>query len=150
MVNLRLGAAQNGYFDEAFKFFEAMRNEGRKPDKLTSICILNACSSLEQGRILHSDIVKASFELDVRVGTALVYMFSKCGSVEDVLQVFEKLPQRNVVSMIAANAQNSKFEKALEYFEKMLKEGILPDKRAYTIVLNVCTSGRLGERGTSP
>ncbi|KAG0609808.1 hypothetical protein M758_7G015600 [Ceratodon purpureus] len=144
------GASQNGYFDEAFKFFEAMRVEGRKPDKVTYLSILNACSSLEQGRILHSDIVEAGFELDVRVGTALVNMFSKCGSVEDALQVFEKLPQRNVVSwtsMIAAYAQSGKFEKALEYFEKMLKEGIRPDNRAYTIVLNVCaTLGDL-ERG---
>jgi pentatricopeptide repeat protein len=144
------GAAQNGYFDEAFGFFEAMRDEGQKPDKVTYVCILNACSSLEQGRILHSDIVKAGFELDVRVGTSLVNMFSKCGSVEDALQVFEKLPQRNVVSwtsVIAAYAQIGKFEKSLEYYEKMLKEGILPDKLAYTTVLNVCATLEDLERG---
>ena len=137
------GSAQNGYFDDAFEFFEAMRDEGCKPDKVTYVCILNACSSLEQGRVLHSDIVKAGFELDVRVGTALVNMFSKIGSVEDAIQVFEKLPQRNVVSwtsVIAAYAQISKFEMALEYYEKMLKEGIRPDKRAYTTVLNICAT----------
>lgn len=144
------GAAQNGYFDDAFEFFEAMRDEGRKPDKVTFVCILNACSSLEQGRALHSDIVKAGLELEVRVGSALVNMFAKCGSVEDALQVFEKLPWRNVVSwtsVIAAYAQIGRPEKALEYYERMLKEGILPDKHAYTTVLNVCaTLGDL-ERG---
>lgn len=137
------GAAQNGYCDQAFEFFEAMREEGMRPDKVTYVSVLNACSSLEQGRALHSDIVNAGFELDVRVGTALVNMFSKCGSVEDALEVFEKLPQRNVVSwtsVIAAYALIGQPRKALEYYEKMLQEGIVPDKRAYTAVLNVCAT----------
>lgn len=137
------GAAQNGYCDQALEFFESMREEGRRPDKVTYVSVLNACSSLEQGRALHSDIVKAGFELDVRVGTALVNMFSKCHSLEDALQVFEKLPQRNVVSwtsVIAAFALSGQPGKALEYYEKMLTERILPDKRAFTTVLNVCAT----------
>lgn len=141
------GAAQT---DQALEFFETMREEGLRPDKVTYLSVLNACSSLEQARALHSEIVKAGFELDVRVGTALVNMFSRCGSVEDALRVFEKLPQRNVVSwtsVIAAFALVGQPMKSWEYYEKMLKDGILPDQRAYTTVLNVCaTLGDL-ERG---
>lgn len=137
------GAAQNGYFDEAFEFFEAMRETGLKPDKVTYVSVLNACSSLEQGRILYSDITKAGFEQDVWVGTALVNMFSKCGSLEDALQIFEKLPQRNVVSwtsVIAAYAQAGEVGKALQFYEKMLGEGIAADRLAYTTVLRVCAT----------
>jgi len=141
------GAAQNG---QALEFFEAMREEGLRPDKVTYVSVLNTCSSLEQGRALHSEIVKAGFDVDVRVGSALVNMFSKCGSLEDALQVFEKLPLRNVVSwtsMIAAYALGGQPQKALECYEEMLKQGIFPDKRTYTTVLNVCaTLGDL-ERG---
>ncbi|XP_024379060.1 pentatricopeptide repeat-containing protein At3g20730 [Physcomitrium patens] len=135
------GAARNGYFDEAFEFFKAMLDEGQKPDKVTYISILNACTSLEQGTLLHSVIMKAGFELDVRVGTALVNMFSKCGSVVDALKVFQKLPQRNVVSwtsVISAYAQAGEPERALECYAKMLNEGMVADKRAYTTILNVC------------
>ncbi|KAG0576133.1 hypothetical protein KC19_5G058200 [Ceratodon purpureus] len=137
------GAAQNGYFDEAFEFFEAMREAGLKPDKVTYVSVLNACSSLEQGRILHLDIVEAGFELDLRVGTALVNMFSKCGSLKDALHTFDKLPQRNVfswTSVIAACAQVGKTEKALEFYEKMLEEGIVADKLTYTTILRVCAT----------
>lgn len=137
------GAAQNGYFIEAFKFFETMREAGLKPDKVTYVSVLNACSSLEHGRALYSDIMKAGFELDVWVGTALVNMFSKCGSLEDALQIFEKLPQRNVVSWtsaIAACAQVGETDKALELYEKMCEEGVAADRLAYTTVLRVCAT----------
>lgn len=137
------GAAQNGYSKEAFEFFEEMLLEGLKPDKVTYVGILNACASLGQGKQLHSDIIEAGYELDVRVGTALVNMYSKCGSVDDALQVFDKLPKRNVVSwtsLIAAYSQNGEPEKALKLYEKMLQEGIVADKLLYTLILNICAS----------
>lgn len=137
------GAAQNGYCDEAFEFLEAMRAAGVKPDAVTYVSVLNACSSLEQGRVLHSDIVEAGFELDLRVGTALVNMFSKCGSLEDGVRIFERLPQRNVfswTSVIAAYAQVGEPEKALEFYEKMVEEGVVADKLTYTTVLRVCAT----------
>lgn len=137
------GAARNGYFDEAFELFEAMREAGLKPDKVTYVCVLNVCSSLEQGRILHSYIIEAGLELDLWVGTALLNMYSNCRSLEDALQIFEKLPERNLVtwtSVIAAYAQAGIPEKAWIFYEKMLKEGIVADKFAYTTVLHVCAT----------
>lgn len=144
------GAAQNGHSDKAFELFEAMGETGLKPDKVTYVSILNVCSSVEQGKALYSDITKAGFELDVWVGTALVKMFSKYGSLEDALLIFEKLPHRNVVSwtsVIAVCAQAGKTEKALELYERMCEEGVAPDRLTFTTVLRVCETLRDLKKG---
>uniref|UniRef100_A0A7I4E4U3 Pentacotripeptide-repeat region of PRORP domain-containing protein n=1 Tax=Physcomitrium patens TaxID=3218 RepID=A0A7I4E4U3_PHYPA len=146
------GYAKLGYPEDAYKMYEQMQKERVPVDRITFTTILNVCSTLrslekgmkvhqDMGTLLHSVIMKAGFELDVRVGTALVNMFSKCGSVVDALKVFQKLPQRNVVSwtsVISAYAQAGEPERALECYAKMLNEGMVADKRAYTTILNVC------------
>lgn len=137
------GAAQNGYSEAAFDFFKEMQEGGMKPDTVTYMSVLNACPTLEQGKLLHSDIVKAGYELDIRVGTALVDMYAKCGSLEDALQVFNNLPQRNVVlwtCMIGAYAQHGEHEKALRLYEQLQNDNVVPDKLLYTTIFNVCAS----------
>ncbi|KAG0576130.1 hypothetical protein KC19_5G058200 [Ceratodon purpureus] len=143
------GYSKLGYHEQAYEIYEQMHKERVPLDKITFTTILSVCASLgslekgKKGRILHLDIVEAGFELDLRVGTALVNMFSKCGSLKDALHTFDKLPQRNVfswTSVIAACAQVGKTEKALEFYEKMLEEGIVADKLTYTTILRVCAT----------
>jgi hypothetical protein len=59
---------------------------GRKPDQFTFSSVLKACVSIEtmeQGSIIHASIIKIGFESATFVGSALVYVYSKCGRIED-------------------------------------------------------------------
>lgn len=57
---------------------------------------------------MHANIKQAGLDTHIVVGTVLVSMYVRCGSLHDALQVFHRMPQRNVVSwtaMIAGCAQ---------------------------------------------
>ncbi|CAM6044111.1 unnamed protein product [Sphagnum compactum] len=59
---------------------------------------------------------------DVFVGSSLVDMYSKCGSMEDACKVFNNMPARNVVTwnaMILGHVKCGQGQKALELFHQM-------------------------------
>jgi pentatricopeptide repeat protein len=97
---------------------------GRQPNPVTFVGVLNACASLgalEEGRCVHKQIVESGCESDVFVGSSLVDMYAKCGSMEDAAKVFNKMTSRDVVSwsaMLSGLVKSGQAQKALEYIEK--------------------------------
>jgi pentatricopeptide repeat protein len=86
------------------ELFQQMQQEGVQPGPVTFAGFLNACASivaLEEGRDVHEQVIQSGCESNVFVGTSLVDMYVKCGSMEDALRVFNKLPSLNVVSWTA-------------------------------------------------
>ena len=106
--------------------------------------ILNACAcpvAVERGREVHAHIIDAGFQSDVRVGTALVNMYAKCGSIRDARLVFDEMVKRNVISwnaMIAGYAQHGHCEEAFEVFRQMQQVGMKPNQITYMSILNAC------------
>jgi pentatricopeptide repeat protein len=71
----------------------------------TKLCyfsgVLNACASgvaLEEGRSVHYQIIQSGLESDVVVGSSLVDIYAKCGSIQDSWRVFNKMPSQNVAT----------------------------------------------------
>lgn len=143
------GYAHHGLGDEAFSLFQEMRKEGISPNRVTFLCVLSACNSpkdLENGKMVHFDIVKAGTELNIMIGTGLIDMYGKCGSVDDSCQVFSKMHIRDVVSwtaMITVYAQHGHNKEALELFQCMQSEGFHPNEFTLSSILGVCDN--LGE-----
>ena len=139
------GYVKNGIGDEALKCFRQMQSAGITPDVVTYICIAKACGivgSLDIGERIDADVRKQRLlEKDVVLGTALVDMYSKCGSLEKAREVFEKLPEQNVVSwssLIAAYVQNGLANEALECFRQMQNQGVCPNAVSYVSILKAC------------
>ncbi|KAJ7283058.1 hypothetical protein O6H91_Y350600 [Diphasiastrum complanatum] len=134
--------AQHGNSKAAFQVFEQMQLNRMEPSKVTFLNILGVCTSptsLESGKRIHKQIICHKLELDVAVGTALVNMYSKCGSIEEASQVFKTMPARNVISwtsMIAAYAQHGLGKKALLLFEQMQQDGVTPNKVTFVAILD--------------
>ncbi|KAJ7548560.1 hypothetical protein O6H91_07G017300 [Diphasiastrum complanatum] len=147
------GYAQNGLGNEALALYEQMKQEGVQPDSVTFVFLLKACASLaalEQGKRLHSDIVKRSLQSDVIVGSSLVDMYAKCGCTEDARELFNKMSERDVISwnaMIAGYAQNGLGKEALALFKQMQREGMKPNEVTYISVLSACAHSRLLDEG---
>ncbi|KAH9291404.1 hypothetical protein KI387_043405, partial [Taxus chinensis] len=58
--------------------------------------------------------------------SALLDMYAKCGSIHKACKLFDKMPQKNVVSwntMIGGYAQNGFVEKVVEAFKQMHLSG---------------------------
>ncbi|KAJ7540626.1 hypothetical protein O6H91_10G023400 [Diphasiastrum complanatum] len=147
------GYAQNGLGKEALALYEQMKQEGVQPDNVTFVLLLKACASLEvleQGKRLHSDIIKRGFQLDVIVGNTLVDMYAKCGCTEDARELFNNMTERDVVSwnaMIAGYAQNGLGKEALALYEQMKQEGVQPDNVTCVLLLKACACLAALEQG---
>eukprot|EP01018_Ginkgo_biloba_P004402 Gb_37836 [translate_table: standard] len=147
------GYAQNGYVQEALKIFLQMKRAGMKPNRATFASIVSACASLaalEQGKQIHANIIKAEYKSDVFVENALITMYSKCGRVDIAYQVFDKMPERDVVSwsaMIAGYAQHGSAKRALVLFDQMQCTGTKPNHITFVGVLTACSHSCLVDEG---
>lgn len=114
--------ARFGQPRDAVLIFEQMKREGRIPNKFIFVSILPVYASqaaLCEGKKIHIQIASSGCEADAFVGTALVSMYGKCGSVEGARRMFDQMPERDAVTwntMIAVYTQHGLAENALEVF----------------------------------
>lgn len=126
-----VGHARHGRSEDGFAAFHKMQEEGLKPDKVTFLTILSACNHpkfLERGKQIHAQITMARFDSDVRLGNALVKMYTQCGRLEEAQQVFDKLARKDMISWTALLNSYIKFKKvkeARDIFDKMPKRDIV-------------------------
>lgn len=135
-----------GHSSHALKIFEELQERGLVLSSYTFVAALKACcklKDLKRAKQIHAQLVDNKLETDVHVGTMLVDVYVKCGSLQDATHVFFNMPCRDVVSwtaMILGHAQMGSSNLALELFEKMQQEGILPNDRTYVSALKACSS----------
>ncbi|XP_057847984.2 pentatricopeptide repeat-containing protein At3g26782, mitochondrial-like [Cryptomeria japonica] len=150
---LIVGYAQNRLANKALQTFKQMQLAGVNPNSVTFASILPSCGkicALEHIMEIHRKIIENGFLLDVVVGTALIDMYSKCGSIQDAHKLFDNMAQRNVVSwtaIIAGYAQNGLVEKALGMFKQMQLAGVRADSSTFARILPTCTKMGALEQG---
>jgi pentatricopeptide repeat protein len=148
-----LGHVKCGHEQKALELFQQMQQEGVRPNSVTFVGVLNACASviaLEEGRRVHQQIIQSGLESDVFVGSSLVDMYAKCGSIEDACRVFNKMPSRDVVTwtaILGGFAMHGHGREALKHFEQMCDEGVQPDDITFVCVLSACSHAGLVDEG---
>jgi len=78
--------------------------------------------------------------------SALVDMYVKCGTIEDARQVFDKMPERNVVSwtaIIARYGRHGDNKEVFVLFEQMQQLGLKPNYATLLAILNACNHAGL-------
>ncbi|XP_057871942.2 pentatricopeptide repeat-containing protein DOT4, chloroplastic-like [Cryptomeria japonica] len=137
-----------GFPHEAVTLSHQMQRTGLQPDQFTFASVLPACAkmgALEQGMNIHQSITDGEFLSDVVVANALVDMYAKCGKVDKASELFDRIPQRNVISwnaMIVGYVQNGRVEKALENFKQMQLTGVKASSTTLASILPAC--GKIG------
>ncbi|XP_027336831.1 putative pentatricopeptide repeat-containing protein At3g01580 [Abrus precatorius] len=138
----------NGAESSALHLFNEMRDKRIEPNKVTVVSALRACASssnLEEGIKIHKLAVNYSFELDIAVSTALIDMYMKCFSPENAVDLFNRMPEKDVVSwavLYGGYAEIGMAHKSMEVFCNMLSSGTQPD--AVAVVKILSTSSKLG------
>ncbi|RWR74190.1 putative pentatricopeptide repeat-containing protein [Cinnamomum micranthum f. kanehirae] len=144
---------QNDCFEEACNCFWVMRREGILPDEASFSTSLHASASLaalNQGTLIHGQIIRTGFQRNLCVRSSLITMYAKCGSLDDATNAFEENKDRNVVSwtaMIAACQQHGCGDRVIQLFEEMVEEKIEPDYITLVCVLSACSHNGLVEKG---
>lgn len=147
------GYVQNNCFKEGLKLFRLMQMSGIEPDEANFVSVLCACAhlgSLEIGKWVHSYVEKQKMPVSVRLGTALIDMYSKCGCLDLAEHVFDKLPHRDVIcwnTMISGYAMNGDGGSALRLFHEMQKCGVRPDNVTFVSLFTACSYSNMAEEG---
>lgn len=141
LAHVKLG--QNG---AALQLYHEMHKSCIEPDGHIFVGALKTCINLAdigQGKLVHAQVIEYGFEFDDFVGSALVEMYSRCGSPKDARMVFDRMPKRRAITcsiLIAGYVQQGSEEVALELFKEILQEGIQPDEVTYISILKACSS----------
>ncbi|KAJ6359775.1 hypothetical protein OIU77_003894 [Salix suchowensis] len=123
------GLVQSELYRDSLRKFVEMTNGLVEPNSLTYLSSLMACSGLQalrEGCQIHGRLWKLGLQSDFCIESALMDMYSKCGSMGDALQIFESAVQLDEVSMtviLVGFAQNGFEEEARHFFVKMLEAG---------------------------
>lgn len=133
--------SQRGFSSQALKLFAEMMKSDTEPNEFTFATILTSCtgsSRLEFALQIHSLIIKRNFESHIFVGSSLLDMYAKAGRIHEAREVFDCLPERDVVSctaIISGYAQLGLDEEALELFRRLQREGMSSNYVTYASLL---------------
>ncbi|CAN6719985.1 unnamed protein product [Malus baccata var. baccata] len=149
------GYAQNGQSALALDLFKDMINaaDGLKPDEVTMVSVISACGhlgALDIGNWVISIVRKHHIRLSVSGYNSLIFLYSKCGSMEDAKMTFQEMKTRDVVSyntLIAGFAAHGHGMEAVKLLLKMKGEFIEPDRVTYIGILSACSHAGLLEEG---
>ncbi|KAM1138804.1 hypothetical protein COP1_036693 [Malus domestica] len=142
------------YVRRSLEVYIDMQRLNFLPNLSTVASVIGACSvlaSFEVGQQFQSHLMKAGLFLDIKMGSALIEMYSKCGRVEDARRVFYHMPEKNVfswISMIDGYGKNGYPDKALELFRMMQrKHQIEPNFVTFLSALSACRHAGLVDKG---
>ncbi|XP_019158619.1 PREDICTED: pentatricopeptide repeat-containing protein At3g24000, mitochondrial isoform X3 [Ipomoea nil] len=96
------------------------------------------CKRLKEGRVVHKHFVRSRFNHYVVPYNTLINMYSKCDSMQEAQQVFNEMPERDMVSwatLITGYSQNERAVQALAMFHEMLRAGFMPNEFTFGSVL---------------
>lgn len=144
---------QVSWFEEAILLFRAMQRACIRPDTVTMVSVSSACGhlgALDLAKWVFSYIGKKEITWNVKLGTALVDMFAKCGDSKSAMEIFNEMPVKDVsawTAAIGAMASDGNGQGALELFDQMVVEGVKPDSVVFVGVLTALSHGGLVREG---
>ncbi|KAK1265905.1 Pentatricopeptide repeat-containing protein [Acorus gramineus] len=140
--------------NEALALFRELQSAGLEPTYVTMLGVLSSCAllgALELGRWAHEFVSNRGFDAYVKVGTALVDMYAKCGSLADAERVFRGMARGDTQAwsaMIMAYAIHGHGSVAVSLFEEMKEHhGLRPDDITFLGVLYACSHAGMVEEG---
>ncbi|XP_042505645.1 pentatricopeptide repeat-containing protein At1g08070, chloroplastic-like [Macadamia integrifolia] len=138
----------DGFFEQILNLYWVLRLSNGRADNFTFPYVLKACATLaafEEGFLIHSQILKYGFIGNIFVANSLIDMYSKFGFLQSAREIFDEMPERNLVSwncIISGYGLNGFPDTALELCSSLKVEGLKLDKVGLKIVLPAC--GQLG------
>ncbi|KAL1332020.1 pentatricopeptide repeat-containing protein At4g38010 [Arachis duranensis] len=144
------GSVKAGLFDDAIALFLRMDVE---PNLATIVSIFGAIGKLGRlnlGKGVHGLVVKCPYGKELVVDNALMDMYMKCESVADARQVFDEMPEKDIISwtsMIGGLVRCQFPNESLNLFYEMQASGFEPDGVILTSVLSASASLGLLEYG---
>ncbi|CAK9156590.1 unnamed protein product [Ilex paraguariensis] len=136
--------ADAGYHADVLKLFQTRLNMSLEVDSVTFSIALKACgvlTDLGQARTIHSLALKYGIDMDSFIGSAIVDIYCKCGSIDDADNAFRNIAENNLAAwnaMMMGYAQSGHHHGVFDLFSRMQEFGMKPDEITYIGVLSSC------------
>ncbi|KAK7260486.1 hypothetical protein RIF29_26575 [Crotalaria pallida] len=138
------GFNSNGMHQQAFNFFVDMIEAGVTPNHSTFLSVSKAVGMLgdiNKCHEVHRYVSRWGLDSNTFVGTALIDMYSKCGSLSDARVLFDSKFTTCVINtpwnaMITGYSQSGSHLEALELFTRMCQNDVKPDVYTFCCVFN--------------
>lgn len=140
------GYIHNNQHENALRLYKTMRRVSVESSRSTFSSLFHACSclgSLQQGQLLHAQLAKTPLMSNVYVGTSLVDMYSKCGSLVDAQSSFISIVNPNVAAYTAllnGYAHHGMCFEAILVLEDMVNHKVKPNGATFVGVLCACAN----------
>ncbi|KAA8546134.1 hypothetical protein F0562_020972 [Nyssa sinensis] len=144
---------QNGHNSEALELFQNLWNEPFNPDAMTISSILPAYAEialLREGKQIHGYIMKFNFGSNTFISNSIIYMYAKCGDIQNAREIFDGMLLKDVISwntIIMAYAIHGFGASSIRLFSKMRGEGIKPNGSTFVSLLSSCSIAGLLDEG---
>ncbi|XP_054796444.1 pentatricopeptide repeat-containing protein At5g03800 [Prosopis cineraria] len=120
------GAVKESRHDTPLQLFRDMQqNDGLKIDYFTLSTLLIACVesvAVMEGQQVHAHAIKSGLESNLSVGNTLIRFYTKCGTLDDVVSVFDRMTVRDVITwteIVTAYMEFGLVNSALRIFDEM-------------------------------
>ncbi|KAJ7008797.1 hypothetical protein NC653_007455 [Populus alba x Populus x berolinensis] len=139
------GLVLSCYYTDGIHLYYQMINSSLVPDSYAVTSVLKACGcrlALKEGREVHSQVLKLGLSSNRSIRIKLIELYGKCGAFDDARQVFDEMPERDVVcwtAMIDGLVRNGESNRALEVFRNMQREDVMPNEVTIVCVLSACS-----------
>ncbi|XP_028759941.1 pentatricopeptide repeat-containing protein At5g19020, mitochondrial [Neltuma alba] len=149
------GYSQTDQPNVALELFHAMVSSGIKPNEITMVSVLSAIATLgvlKEGRWFHEYIYNNSILLNDNLWAALIYMYSKCGSINTALQLFNQIQDKTSTvspwnAIFCGLATHGHANICLEIFSDLQRYHVRPNSITFIGVLSACCHAGLVESG---
>ncbi|PIA65398.1 hypothetical protein AQUCO_00100703v1 [Aquilegia coerulea] len=144
---------QKNAFNDAILLYKQMFIRGYFPDSYTIPIVIKACSqlhALELGKSVHGHVIKCGFDTNMVVMSGFVRFYSSCGRVEFARNLFDDMPERDVITwttMISGYVHLNCLEESFVLFDEMRRDGVEPNKVTVVSLLTVCGNVQALDRG---
>lgn len=151
--NMILAYTQSHLNDKAFELFVQMRKSEVGPNERIIFTLLSLCAedgALHMGKWVHGYIKKQGVEVDVKLKTAIVDMYAKCGDVNGAYRLFSEALHQDLWIwnvMMGGYGMHGYGNEAFKLFSDMERFGAKPNDITFIGLLNACSHGGLVSEG---
>jgi pentatricopeptide repeat protein len=139
----------------AFDTLKQMQSMNEKPNEITFVSLLQACSSIgsqELGESIHAHVIKAGYSMNAYLQSTLIDLYCKFGRIKQGKALFDEIPTKDLIcwsSMIKGYGMNGCGTEALKTLSNMLDCGVKPNDIVFISVLSACGQCGLEYEGRS-